>query len=305
MPSRHHRHFVLVFAAIVLLSGCAPSPLATRTAAFSTAATAAVKSASAAYGTAEQMHRDTEVALLVAHYDQNKFDTARLDPLLPPEQMKYRTALFRGLTNYAETLAAISSDAPLNTFDQSNTALAASLQQLGQSPGLAAYVKASNYPKDVNLVATAVDALGRALIEHRRSRALPALLQQMQPHIDTLAALLVADIGTPQTNGLRYQIRLDYEQQISMQKDIVRDQKLTGDARQAVIMKMVALYDAEHTADDSLAALADEIMQLSRAHAALAACSAHKPNAAFDVVLSELLATQQQVLGYYKQLPVK
>ena len=123
-------------AALVLLSflsGCSLSPLAKRTADFSSAAAATSIDTASAYQIVERAHYDTEVATLVANYDTDGFHPEKIKPFLKPEDQETRTRILNGLTQYAETLAEVSGDQPLADVDKQAAVLGNSLKDLSKS----------------------------------------------------------------------------------------------------------------------------------------------------------------------------
>ncbi len=223
----------------LLVAGCSVSPIVKRASEFATAATAASKDATNAYQLVEQEHYNAEVERLVTEFGTAKFDLNSIQPFMQPDEMEARTKLIKGLSAYAETLAVVAGDQPLSDMDTQAEAVGKSLKDLSTSDALAAMVKKAQInTTEVNTVTTAVDALGRAIINHQRSSELPALLKEAKTPIATICALLQADIGDPEKSGLRNQLKNDYLTEIEKQEKFIKNTPtLSPTDRQAAIKR--------------------------------------------------------------------
>lgn len=295
-------------AVLVLLAGCSLSPLARRTSAFATAATATAKDTTNAYALVEQAHHDAEIAAMVANFDKDGFHPETIEPFMPAKDMEARTRVLEGLSRYAETLAYVSGDAPMNDVDMQTTALGKSLEDLSKSGAVASFTKSAGVSNvDLNLATTAIDALGRALIERRRSRDLPAILKEMKTPIPQICALLEADIGDPEKSGLRNQLKNDYEALKRKQIQFIRDNEATMSAadKRDAIEALPKIVSAEASGDKSLSATQTALKQMAATHTALVESVGAKEAPAFRTMLSELISDGQQLHGFYAQLPAQ
>ena len=182
----------------LLVAGCSISPIVKRASDFAAAATAASTDATNAYQLVEDEHYNAEIGRLVTDFGTAKFDLDSIQPFLRPEDMDARTKLIKGLSAYAESLAAVAGDQPLTDLDTQAEAIGKSLTDLSKSDALAAMVKKAKIDgTDLNAVATAVDALGHGIVNHKRNSELPALLKEAKGPIATICTLLEADSGDP------------------------------------------------------------------------------------------------------------
>jgi hypothetical protein len=274
---------------------------------FATAATAAAKDATNAYQLVEQEHYNAEVERLVADFGTAGFDLNSIQPFMPPDDMDARTKLIKGLSEYAEALAAVAGDKPLTDMDTQAEAVGKSLTDLSKSDALASMVKKDKIgATDLNLVTTAVDALGRAIINHKRNSELPALLKEAKGPIATVCTLLQDDIGDPEKGGLRNQLKNDYLSDIQKQEKFIKDSPtLSPTDRQAAIKALATLAKASKDGDKTLAATQKELADLAKTNAALAETDPKKDSPAFKTMLSELVDDGQQLRGFYEKLPAK
>jgi hypothetical protein len=152
-----------------------------------------------------------------------------------------------------------------------------------------------------------MDALGRALIERRRTRELPALLKEMKGPIAEICGLLDADIGDPEKSGLRNQLKNDYETLKRKQIRFIRDNegKMSASDKRALIEELVKMSDDEAAGDRTLAATQAALKQLAVTHGALAESGNAKESPVFRTMLSELESDGQQLQGFYSKLPTQ
>lgn len=307
MPGRAVRGIALL-ALVAMVAGCAISPIAKRASAFATAATAATKNTTDAYALVEQTHHGAEVQAMVANFDTEGFHPEKIQPFMPAEDMAARTKILDGLSTYAETLAYVSGDQPMTDFDTQSASLGKSLQAMSKTDAVASLLKSAHVTgMDVNVATTAVDALGRALIERRRTRDLPALLKEMKNPIAQICALLETDIGDPEKSGLRNQLKNDYETLKRKQIRFIHDNegKMSASDKRALIEELVKMSDDEAAGDRTLAATQAALKQLAVTYAALAESGNAKESPMFRTMLSELESDGEQLQGFYSKLPAQ
>ena len=297
---------VVALMGLASLTGCSMSPMSKRTAAFSSAAVATTQKTTQAYQLVEQSHHDSQVAALVLSFDKDGFHPSNIKPFVPPEDMKVRTRVLEGLTKYAETLAEISSDQPLTALDTQAAAFGKSLQTLSKNGAIKPLAKSANISDtELNIVTTAVDALGRALIENRRRKDLSKILRQMKDPVNQICALLEADIGDPEKSGLRNQLKNDYDKVINKQEQFIRENQMSAQEKRQEIQRLPQLASEAKAADESLAATQNALEQLAKTHTALVDSGDAKDSPGFRTLLAELIESGQQLADFYQKLPAK
>jgi len=291
----------------LLVAGCSISPIVKRASDFAAAATAASTDATNAYQLVEDEHYNAEIGRLVTDFGTAKFDLDSIQPFLRPEDMDARTKLIKGLSAYAESLAAVAGDQPLTDLDTQAEAIGKSLTDLSKSDALAAMVKKAKIDgTDLNAVATAVDALGHGIVNHKRNSELPALLKEAKGPIATICTLLEADIGDPEKSGLRHQLKNDYLTDIQKQEKFIKDNPTLNPLdRQAAIKQLATLAKAARDGDRTLAATQKELEDLAKTNAALAETDKSKDSPAFKTMLSELVSDGLLLRGFYEKLSAK
>ena len=283
---------------LLTLSGCMISPLASRTAAFSAAATATVAQTTNAYQLVNQAYYDAQLATLVANYDTTTFDPSQIKPYLPEKDLAVRTQVLNGLTQYATLLAEVSGNQPVTDLETQVKAAGNSLVKLQQDDFKAFKISTT----EQNLAVTAITALGDILIERDRARSLPGILDKMDKPIHDICAILQSDIGTVDKPGLAHALHLEYDNQIADEQRFIQKNgaSMTPEQKRTEIETLPKLVLAQQQADRTLAATAKSLASLADAHTALTATKTQKDAPAFKVKLAELLQDAQTINGFYQ-----
>jgi hypothetical protein len=294
---------VLLAGATVTLAGCITSPLAKRSAAFSTAATATLTQTTNAYQLVNQTYQDAEMATLVATFDTTGFEADKFKPFLPPDDLAVRTKVLDGLQDYAKLLAEVSGNQPITDLETQTKATGAALVKLQQDDFKSFPISSD----EQNIAETAVVALGGVLIEHERARALPGILNKMNPPIQKICALLESDIGTVGSAGLASSVHRHYDDQIRAEQKYIRDNTATMSAeqRRTEIETLPKLVMAQRQADQSLEATRKSLAALAAAHAALTETKTQKNAPAFELELMQMVQDAESLGGFYSSLQSK
>jgi len=291
---------ITALASTLILAGCALSPLAKRTASFSTAAAATVQDASNAYQVVEQAHQQMDIDKLVVTFDPTKPNQLVLKSFLTDQDLQAHTDALNGIQQYAELLAEVSGDQPLTALDAPATALATSIKNISAND----FTKAGISSDEIDAGVAGLHFLGQLLIEHDRSKKLPKILNDMDPHLQSICALLKAEIGTPKTRGLRNELLTSYDGQIQYHLTYIKlnAASLTPAEKRSEIEALPKLVEASKQADQTLAATAEALDQLAKTHHALATSANKKESVSFKVHLAELIRDGQNISAFYNTL---
>jgi hypothetical protein len=290
-----------------MLVGCSLSlsPLAKKTARFGGAAEIVIKNSSSAYDTVEHATYDAQVSSLVLDFDSSGFDRKKIKPFLPESDLNARKALLSGLQEYADQLASVAGSGAFDPLDQQTVALAGRLDSLSENAEIKKLAPSASESQAKGL-ATAVNALGKVLIEKKRRRELPSILTKMQPVIEQICGLLDADIGQRPASGvpghgLRSQLWNEYDNIIGNQTDYISDNKarLSPAEKASEIAKLPRLVRQQADADAALAKTQIALRDLVRAHRAL--LEAHDTGT-FKDRISELVSDGQEIARCYNSL---
>ena len=214
-----------------------------------------------------------------------------------------RTKVLDGLQKYATLLAEVSGDKPITDMETQAKASGDALVQLQQDDFKSFPVSSD----EQNIAVTAVAALGGVLIEHERARALPGILNKMNPPIQKICALLESDIGTVGSAGLASSVHRHYDDQIRAEQKYIRDNTATMSAeqRRTEIETLPRLVMAQRQADQSLEATRKSLAALAAAHAALTDTKTQKNAPAFELELSQMEQDAQSLSSFYSSLQSK
>jgi hypothetical protein len=294
----------------ITLTGCALtlSPLANRSAAFGDAASHVVRDSSLAYDTVERTTYNASVSFLILDFDKSGFHRDKIKPFLPPHDLAVRLAVLQGLQAYADDLADVAGDGAFTPLDQQAIALSQNLESLsanGELQKLAPHASEA----EVKGLATAVDTLGKVLIERKRRKELPSIIKKMQPVLEDLCRLLELDLGNRSVNGiggsgLRDQLWNEYDNLIDNQADYIRDnkEKLSPSEKAAEIAKLPRLVEQQQAADGALAGTQAALRDLVETHRALLMSA---KAGTFRDRFKELVQDGQQINQFYGSLNSK
>jgi hypothetical protein len=302
--------FLVTFCCLMLLSGCAFSPLAKKSAAFGNAASAVVRNTSTGYDTIQRTTIDVGVSSLVLDFDKSGFDRDKIKPFIPEHDLEIRQQVLQGLQKYSDDLADTASDHAFSSIDDQSQALSKQLTALSTNADLkkiAPHVTVND--SEAKGLATAVDVLGRVLVEQKRRKELPKIIAKMQPVLEQICHLLDEDIGNKPVNGvagigLRDQLWDEYDALIRNQITYIRSNsdKLSPAEKKAEISKLPELAQQQLDADAALVATQKALRDLPNAHKALLASD--KDNT-FKERLQVLIADGQQIGSFYSKLQSK
>lgn len=299
-----------VGAVCITLTGCSLtlSPLANRSAAFGNAASHVVRDSSLAYDTVERTTYNANVSFLVLDFDTSGFHREKIKPFLPPHDLAVRLTVLRGLQAYADDLAEIAGNGSFVPLDQQATALSQNLESLSANGELGKLAPHASEAEAKGL-ATAVDTLGKVLIERKRRKELPSIIKKMQPVLEDLCHLLELDLGNRSIDGiggsgLRDQLWNEYDNLIGNQANYIRDnkEKLSPSEKAVEVSKLPQLVQQQQDADAALAGTQAALRDLVETHRALLMTP---QVGTFRDRLKELVQDGQQISQFYSSLNSK
>jgi hypothetical protein len=270
----------------------------------------AFESVNAAYGDAQNLH-------YAVTYD-GKVDPSTISAgWLKEEDLNVRLQILQGLKQYASELNSLTGSNDVDNLNQASTAVGNSLTSLSKTAQFKNIT--SKLPGNfANEAATAVDALGNWLIESKLKKNLPPLIEKMDPNIQSICKLLIADIGSvntdpakgPEGSGLRQVLWVQYNSIILSQNQYILHNQCDGakapvncfspDARFAEIQKLLALLRQRSAADQTLQQVQVTVKELAQAHTELVKAAQTKQRLTAD--LGDLLVEAQRLDTYYKSL---
>jgi hypothetical protein len=286
-------------AFVLLLTGCSLSPLARRTAAFSSATSQVVDNSENAYRAAVRLNDEAQASMLVARYDSAQpVDPHSLKHLMDPQDLEARTEVLDGLRAYAQTIADLSSGVASSKLDDAAASVGTNLQKLSAATPTTFKIT----PQEANAASTALKALGEFLTSKKVKGSVPKIIQEMDPNIEAICNLLLSDIAI-----LRDQSGRDYEQLLSQQDSFIRHagKDLSPIDRRSEIQRLPQILVRKQATDDMLANLADCVKQLALTHHALSAAATSKEAPSLEARIADLRAIGSRLANYYESLPTK
>jgi hypothetical protein len=300
---RHHKTLAggALCACVLFLAGCSLSPLASRTAAFSSATNLVVNNSENAYRAAVRLNDEAQASMLVARYDSAQpMDPHALKHLIDPQGLEARTAVLNGLRTYARTIADLASGVASPQLDAAATSVGANLRKMGDAISASTPIGIDITPQEANAASTALKALGEFLISQKVKSSVPKIIHDMDPSVETSCNLLVSDIAF-----LRDQAGRDYEQMLAQQDSFIRHAgtSLSATERRAEIQRLPQILGKKEATDDLLKDLADAVKQLALTHHALAAAANSKDAPSLDARIADLRGAGERLANFYSALP--
>lgn len=317
MPIRVSRgYLVLPLLASVLLTGCVKQ-IRTTVPAFAQAVELTSTNVQGAFESVNSTYGDAQSLSFAVTYN-GKVDPSTISSgWLTAEDMNVRLQILQGLKQYASELSSLTGSNDSDSLNAASTAVGNSLTSLSKS---AQFQKmTSQLPSSfASEAATAVNALGNWLIELKLAKNLPPLIEKMDPNIQSICKLLIADIGSvntdpakpPEGSGLRLVLWDQYNSIILSQNQYIMHNQCDGakapvncfspNVRFAEIQKLPALVKQRNVADLTLRQVAVTVKQLATAHTELVKAAQTKQNLTAD--LGDLLVEAQRLDKYYNSL---
>jgi hypothetical protein len=323
------------------LTGCYGT-IAKRTEDFSVKAAPALVETRGVYSLVEATHARRKREDAIASYDSKAFDTVKLEARFGSERdLKARTAILDLLQKYLVALGDESGGKPLADVDAPSKDAAKAITTLAKNdlpalvsaptaaPSATATVSTTGGVTTTTTTTTtaatetnpivsgvtsvsagdaaeAIDVIGRVLIERKRAKALPGILESAEVPVRTLCDLLRRDIGDPQTGGLRYVLRTDYEGIETAEDAAIRDHLSDFDHHYLEKYRAIdALYAlrAEQAASDAVLVQADKALDaFETTHTALVKSARQKRAPGFRALLAELTAEGEQLADMEKTM---
>lgn len=292
-----------ILSAVVL--GCATDAQKEVTA-FANATKTATNNVASAFQVVETKHYQAQANALVLNYPKSGYEPGSIKPFLTQEQINSRLTVLKSVQLYAQKLAEVMSDKQLNEFDEDTKEFGAALLKLNKNTVLA---EAKLQNQDLEILATAVNAIGRWFIEYKREKAIASITLEMQPKIKAICDLLSKDIGKPPNDqhvggdGLRNQLWIDYvkilrDQDALLQKEQTRMDFATW---RDEIAKLPALELEYQSADHTLEATQATLKKLAETHGKLYQAF-QKNGYELNSLIQQLIDEAEHTESFYEEL---
>jgi hypothetical protein len=278
--------------------------------AFAQAMTVTATNVQGAFDIVESTYYDTEVLNFAVNYSEGiTTDPSKLGGrILPPETLAVRVLVLEGLKQYASQLSSLT--AANQEVDDATRELSNQLKALGGTPPFQKINTDANF--DANVAGAAINAFANWLIDRKLKKHLPEAIEKMDPTIQSISRLLIADIGSVNTDpehpsrgsGLRQLLWVQYGREIMAWDEFVRKNYLrdnvSPEAKLTAIKEIAALAHRQKAADRALAQVTVTIKQMAQAHAELVRAAKTKQRLTTD--LGDLVAEAKRLDTYCNSL---
>jgi len=295
---------VLAVVILLVISGCASvnQNAAKKIGGFSAATDLAAQNTSAAFETLNREHFNLTVARDVAAGGWEKLNAKSIAPFLNPEDVQARLLVLQGLQAYAAKLSALMGNTQLAVFDQATVDLSASLKNVDDEFVKSKFLSTAPLsPTEIRITSTAINAIGHWIIDAKREKAVKADIQEMNPVVTNIVALLARDFVV-----LRRNLATTYDEAVMAQKVFVKNNIATMDAatKRNEIKAIADLIIEANQADRAMALMQKSIADLGETHAQLATAF-DKSSVKLDQLLADLTVEGKRVKNFYDSLGSK
>ena len=316
------KRFALPIILTVALSGCvSDSSVAPKVTGFASALNNTTDGVKKAFNITEDFNQKAQIDDLVSQYAKGELPSKPdAKPLFPDKALEARLLALNGLDAYGKILADIVSGTTKSELTDADQKLAENLKALTDA---SFKVAGSNFKNSDVLaagMATAANAIGDLIIDHKIATELPPIINRMHPNIEKVAKLLDADIGKPGDSGLRNIIKIK-ARDITLSRDsIIRsyipinicDNHSNANAQKCATVKhgltltelrseVNGFFDITSEADTTLATIQESLRSLVNAHKALADV-ANTKNVSADVAIKQFVKEASAINDCYQKL---
>lgn len=255
-------------------SGCQPRLSTARLQTFSEATHTTAEGMEATFLAVNQEYRNTQVSKKVLDYNPKKgFNPTDIEPFLDEDEIQARLQVLDALKAYASAMLALKGDDQLDEFDEQTRKLGAALQGFTTEDGEHFLSETMGAEAHLNVITTAVNSIGRAIIERKRDQGLREIITDMSPHVDRICDLLILDIGPKYGPGLRAQMSNQFNQQITNLNQYISDNYPKGRRKRFRVLelrgelyRLVNLWEQKEQADRSMISMVDALENLKLAN---------------------------------------
>lgn len=162
---------------------------------------------------------------------------------------------------------------------------------------------------DLGIIATAVNAIGKAVVEAKRRAAIKTTIVKADPAVQKATGLIVADLGRESELASFVQQALSNSRgSVQQAYNLERERPgSTFEARHALLVRARQLYDAEIGTPPFFAAVSDGAAATGKAHAALRRAVEGDDFSSAEAarLIGELEAQVKSVQAFYKSIREK
>ncbi len=294
---------LLMAAAAVWLHGCAsPNPVSSRIKGFSDATTLVTGNMKAALDTTERKYFEVQVQRAVVDYDKHGFHPEEFKPLFSPETRAVRDAVLDSLSLYAQKLAALTGNEPLQNLDTAARALGTKLKSLNQDIAQTKLFTSTGLSLSGNeaaILTTAVDEIASLLIEWKRAKSVRQAVAAIEPNIQVVCEALTNDLAV-----LRRMVANEYREAQRAEDQFILHGKLDPPTKRIEIRALAQSVIDQGNADAAFAAMEQTVINWRAAHKALLQVFErnNRGRTQIDALIRQLVADGTRIMTFYDSL---
>ncbi len=299
-----------VFSVVIfVLSSCATIPQSSLSE-FSLAVSLTAENNSAAYAEIERVHHEVELMKAVVYFDSKGFNPDSLSAFFDEQDLKIRKQVLDGLLLYSEKLSELAGNRQLEEFDAETRNLGSSLQNLNEGLLEKSFFKNTAVaPSQIQIFTTAVNAVGRWLIEYKKDISIRESIIGMNGGVGEICILFEQDFGNrhgvehKSVRGLRVQQWNQYDELMMLQDKFIRENstKFGPVSKKLEIEKLAALPRKQKESDAAMADVQNSFMKLREIHNSLSAEGAGEKQD-YELLLKNLISEGKRIGKFYKSV---
>lgn len=233
-------------------------------------------------------------------------DIGVIDGQKKAERLALRLKLLEHLTSYSSALQNLVQADFSNDIDSSAKDLNGSLVGLRETYKKATKKDLPITDEGIGIISTAVNAIGKAVVESKRRAAIKSIIQEVDPAVQHTSALIASDLGQDSdlaefVKAALSNSRGSVQQAYNLER--VRPNS-TFDDRYAMLVRARQLYEAEMATPGFFSAVSEGALAAGKAHKALRIAVDADVFSSTEAAkfIGELEVSVKSVKNYYKSI---
>ncbi len=255
------------------------------------------------YEQLEAQNFEIQVDTLLSEYSRNPaattVDPSKFEEIIAAEHIQARIDVLTGLSKYADLLIDIMSDDQLNEFDAATKELGKELKTLSESDVGKKYLKGIlRDDNDSEILATAVNAIGRYFIEYKRQQTVEQIVKKMNKNISGICVVFTTELEIIHGKLIADMVQRRTARGLYLNHNF---DKLSPPVQRQEVRAIVELVLLEKQLNRMIKTVKNSLVALKKTHEKLhQAFSGDKTE--LDTLLLELVAEAKLVQSFYKSL---
>ena len=295
----------------LLLAGCATTASLTQISAFGTAASSLADDSQKAFKLIDTTTIDRKMYDIAASPSLGPTDATFEGLFNEPnfEKLQIRIAVLDKLGSYAKALQQLATADFRKEVDSAAADLYASLSGLGANFKKATGQDLPLKDDQLKIIATAVDAIGSAVVEIKRRDAIKAVIIQANEAVQKAADLVASDLGKDsELSKLIHENIANAELSLKKAYNIARTSTNYGfNIRYEMLVRIKQLHDSAEASPKLCDSISTGAKKVAETHSALKSAVTKDQFASSEIAkeIGELVEYAKSVRSFYEKLGVK